>query len=232
LQVLLPQGSNGCPEEEEEVEGLSIHNRHGFLNISITPVECSVVCHRSWATNVFEPVIKRLPKDASKTVTISKDSYLILSVVSAAMDAGSRLVELTSPLALAGIPIFFITTYYSDFILVPARDRQAVQQTLLARGFEFSEGESTFVSPSAHTRGSSVSSQPPTTPPPSNVAELQTRTFELLKKRNVVPYIEDGLSLVVCSGRELDSRQMNDFERSGRRPTGNGSMNGCWTSCT
>ncbi|KAI0122832.1 ACT domain-containing protein [Xylariales sp. AK1849] len=229
LQVLLPQGDNDPENMDDAVEGLSIDNKHGFLNISITPVECSVVCHTNWAKKVFEPVIKRLPTDASKTVTISKDTYLILSVESAAMDAGSRVVDLTSPLALAGIPIFFITTYYSDFILVPAKDRQTVQQALLARGFEFFEVESTFVAPSMHTRGPSVSSQPPSTPPPSNIAELQTRTFDLLKRRNVVPYIEDGLSLVVCSGREhLKTTQMSDYRRptTSRHATDHGNGNG------
>ncbi|KAK9419830.1 putative CASTOR ACT domain-containing protein [Seiridium unicorne] len=227
LQVLLPQGDCDPDQLDEAIEGLSIDNKHGFLNISITPVECSVVCHDNWARKVFEPVIKGLSKHASKTVTISKDSYLILSVESAAMDAGSRVMELTSPLALAGIPIFFITTYYSDFILVPAKDRQTVQQALLARGFEFSD-KSTFVSPSAHSRGPSVSSQPPSTPPPSNVAELQTRTFEQLKKRDVIPYIEDGLSLVLVSGKEHSkTTQMSDYRRPipSRQPTSNGHGN-------
>lgn len=148
------------------------------------------------------------------------------------MDAGNRVMELTSPLALAGIPIFFITTYYSDFILVPTKDRQTVVQALLSRGFEFSEAESAFVSPApTHSRGGSASSQPPSTPPPSNVAELQTRTFELLRKRSVVPYVEPGLSVVLCSGKDLELEQMNDFSRRlplSRRPTGNGHACRSW----
>ncbi|KAL7625524.1 hypothetical protein AAE478_004744 [Parahypoxylon ruwenzoriense] len=214
LQVLLPQDDDDSVAVE--VEGLSFDNKHGFLNISITPVECSVVCHSSWVKNVFEPVIKRLPPNLSKAVSISKDSYLILSVISAGMDAGSRVMELTSPLALAGVPIFFITTYYSDFILVPSKDRQTVVQVLLARNFEFDKDESAYVSPStmSHVRGKSHGSEPPSTPPPSNVTELQARTFELLKKRNVVPYISPCLSLVQCSGRR--SSQVIDY---GRRPT-------------
>ncbi|OTB05207.1 hypothetical protein M426DRAFT_57118 [Hypoxylon sp. CI-4A] len=223
LQVLLPQG--GDDSLAHEAEGLSIDNKHGFLNISITPVECSVVCHSNWAKNVFEPVIKRLPSHLSKTVTISKDTYLILSVISAGMDAGSRVMDLTSPLALAGVPIFFITTYYSDFILVPSKDRQTVVQVLLARNFEFDKDESAYVSPSAlsHVRGKSGSSDPPSTPPPSNVAELQVRTFELLRKRNVIPYISPYLSLVQCSGRDLS--QMVDYSRRpalSRHVSGNG----------
>ncbi|KAI1470004.1 ACT domain-containing protein [Daldinia caldariorum] len=223
LQVLLPQDDDDSLSNK--AEGLSIDNRHGFLNISVTPVECSVVCHSSWASNVFEPVIKRLPSSLSKTVTISKDTYLILSVISAGMDAGSRVMDLTSPLALAGVPIFFITTYYSDFILVPSKDRQTVVQVLLARNFEFDQYESAYVSPSAmsHVRGRSQGSEPPSTPPPSTVAELQVRTFELLKKRNVVPYISPCLSLVQCSGRDLS--RLVDYSRRpslNKHQSGNG----------
>lgn len=124
------------------------------------------------------------------------------------MDAGSRVVDLTSPLALAGVPIFFITTYYSDFILVPTKDRQSVVTALLTRGFVFQEDESSFRSPGqlSHNRGPSTSSNrsdpPPSTPPPTNVAELQVRTFETLKKRDVVPYTIPDLQLIQCSGRE------------------------------
>ncbi|KAJ3561869.1 hypothetical protein NPX13_g8780 [Xylaria arbuscula] len=186
-------------------DGLSHDTRHAFLNISITPIECSVVCHSNWAKTVFEPVVNRLPRDVAKRVTISKDAYLVLSVISAGMDAGNRVMELTSPLALAGIPILFITTYYSDFILVPKKKKDTVVQALLARGFECIEDEESYVSPTvmSHGRAKSHGSEPPSTPPPSSVAELQKRTFDLLKKRNVFPYISDGLSLVQCSGRDV-----------------------------
>jgi hypothetical protein len=220
LQTLLPQSqqqqSSGS-SLESDLQGLTIDDQHGFLNISITPIECSIVCHSILAKNIFEPAIRKLPKDQAKTVSMSKDSYAVFSVISAGMDAGSRVVDLTSPLALAGISIFFITTYYSDFILVPTKDRQSVVTALLSRGFEFSEDESSFKSPvaAAHSRGPSQSSgssgkrnsDPPSTPPPTNVAELQARTFETLKKRSVVPYIIPDLLLIQCSGRERTALQ-------------------------
>ncbi|KAH0445090.1 hypothetical protein CcaCcLH18_00151 [Colletotrichum camelliae] len=230
LRVLLPQtqtlkASKGEPEHE--LEGLNAESQHGFLNISVTPMECSIVCHSSWAKNVFEPAIKGLPKDLAKSVSISKDTYLVLSVISAGMDAAGRVMELTSPLALAGIPIFFITTYYSDFILVPTKDKKTVVQALLARGFELAENESNFVSPAAsvHSRGGSQNG-PPLTPPPSTIAELQVRTFDLLKKRSVAPYVEEDLLLVQCSGRET-SQLGGEFSHTQRPPlsrqvTGNG----------
>ncbi|KUJ06661.1 uncharacterized protein LY89DRAFT_402732 [Mollisia scopiformis] len=206
LRVLLPHGGPTHSNEPEGLlEGLSIDNKHGFLNISVTPIECSIVCHTSWAQNVFAPVISRLPKEASKQCQISKDTYIVFSVSSAGMEAGQRVMDLTAPLAMAGIPIFFITTYYTDFILVPSKDRQTVGSALLARGFEFSENDSAYVAPTpmSHARIPSTTSDPPSTPPPSNVAELQIRTFSQLKKKNVVPFVEPGLHLVQCSGKEI-----------------------------
>lgn len=129
---------------------------------------------------------------------------MVFSVSSAGMEAGQRVMDLTAPLAMVGISIFFITTYYTDFILVPSRDHQTVVRALLARGFEFSESDSAYVAPTtiSHSRGSS-SSEPPSTPPPSNVAELQARTFSHLKRRDVVPFVERNLHLVQCSGKEV-----------------------------
>ncbi len=109
LKVLLPPSQNPTQVAGEDVT-LENHG-HGFLNISVTPIECSIVCKSAWAQSVFEPAIKRLAKDQVRKVAISKDTYAALSVYGAGMDAGSRVAELTSPLALANIPIFFITTY-------------------------------------------------------------------------------------------------------------------------
>jgi hypothetical protein len=224
LRVLLPlAGPSHNNDPECLLEGLSIDNKHGFLNISVTPIECSIVCHKSWARNIFEPVINRLPKEDSKQVQISKDTYIVFSVSSAGMEAGQRVMDLTAPLAMAGIPIFFITTYYTDFILVPSKDRSTVGQALLQWGFEFSENDSAYVAPTpvSHSRIPSQSSEPPSTPPPSNVAELQVRTFAQLKKRNVIPFVEPGLHLVQCSGKELLPE-----DEYPSRPTSNSASNG------
>ncbi|KAL3423167.1 hypothetical protein PVAG01_04914 [Phlyctema vagabunda] len=225
LRVLLPHGGpspqNGQNGPEGMLEGLSADNKHGFLNISVTPIECSIVCHRSWAQNIFEPVLQRLPAEVAKQVQISKEAYIVFSVSSAGMEAGQRVMDLTAPLAMAGIPIFFITTYYTDFILVPSKDRHTLRQALLSRGFEVSEDNSTYVvpTPGSHSRGpSNGTSAPPATPPPSNVEELQVRTFTHLRKRKVVPFVTHGLHLVQCSATENGSD--DDFSS---RPGSHGS---------
>ncbi|RGP71419.1 hypothetical protein FLONG3_7129 [Fusarium longipes] len=230
LRVLLPQsqGAGGLRDSPEyELQGLTSDGQHGFLNISVTPLECSVVCHTSWAQNVFEPVLKTLPRDVAKIVSVSKESYMVLSVISAGLDAGGRVMELTSPLALAGIPIFFITTYYSDFILVPTKERENVVKSLIAKGFELSDNESNFITSVANSQKQGAglpASSPPHEGLPLNVAELQTRIFGTLKKRNVVPNLEEALELVQCSGRETSQLANFTHQRPSisRHATGNG----------
>ncbi|KAF5024893.1 hypothetical protein F66182_3051, partial [Fusarium sp. NRRL 66182] len=228
LRILLPQsqGSGGSRDSPEyELQGLTSDGQHGFLNISITPLECSVVCHTSWAQNVLEPVLKTLARDVAETVSVSKESYMILSVISGGLDAGGRVMELTSPLALAGIPIFFITTYYSDFILVPTKERENVAKSLIAKGFELCDNESNFITSAANSQRQGVSAtSPPHEGLPLNVAELQARTFGTLKKRNVAPRIEEALELVQCSGREASQLANFTHQRPSisRHTTGNG----------
>ncbi|KAL1854515.1 hypothetical protein VTK73DRAFT_8711 [Phialemonium thermophilum] len=214
LQVLLPQSQG---ELESSSRGLTVDGQHGFLNISVTPMECSIVCHSSWVGVIFE---RAASLNASETISISEDSYAVISVI-AGMDAGSRVVDLTTPLAVADIPIFFITTYFCDFIMVPTRDRGSVVHALISRGFVFSEDESSFKSSGGlssqqgtpHSRFAS-SSAPPSQTALADTAQLQNRTFELLRGRGVVPRIEPGLRLVQCSGR---SDQYHQSTRSASR---------------
>ena len=57
----------------------------------------------------------------------------------------------------------------------------------------------------SHSRAPSQDSDdrphsPTSPPPPSSVDDLQQRTFDLLKKRNVIPHVEPDLTLVQCTG--------------------------------
>lgn len=222
IRVLLPQTQ--CLKEatsppSRENDGLTPEDQHGFLNISVNPLECSIVCHESWARNVFRPVIDALPNHAARAISSSEDEYLVISVINAGMEAASRVMELTSPLALAGISLFFITTYYSDFILVPRDAQQPVTEALLARGFQLAENGPGNGSKGPYDNG-------PSTPPPETVAELQSRTFNLLRKRSVTPYVEDGLRLVQCSGRET-AHIAAAMAHHSRRPA-NGSPRQTW----
>ncbi|PGH12410.1 hypothetical protein AJ80_06717 [Polytolypa hystricis UAMH7299] len=205
-------------EDDEHADENNEINHFGdpaFLNISITPVECSVVCSRELADRYFASLAERFNQNApagASHVSISKDDYIAMQVDGQGLDAGQRVLELTSPLAMAGISIFFISTYFSDYILVPRRSRSHVTQALENRGFTFSVSADAFITnnPNPEYRSSppGLTAQQlhhqngyslPHTPPPSTLSELQTRTFASLRKHNVRAVVDPSLRIVHCA---------------------------------
>ncbi|KAI5839506.1 hypothetical protein DFP73DRAFT_483817 [Morchella snyderi] len=205
------------PEEDDDDEGVvpdyPSPNRPSssikdFVNISVTPVECSVVCSRESVEKWFAPIIKTLESSHRGDVMIASEEFMAIQVDGEGLDAGQRVLDLTSPLALAGVSIFFITTYFSDYILVPSTARSHVTKALQRRGFVFEKHTEAFVTP--HHRSTSTSSnmtiQPPSPPPTTTLSDLQTRTFDALRKQNVTPVVNKSTRLVLCAARRSFSK--------------------------
>ncbi|KKY22233.1 hypothetical protein UCDDS831_g03792 [Diplodia seriata] len=234
LQLLLPS-SRPSSSDSASTNGSNAPRskkswayEHPFTNISVTPVECSIACSREMAEDLFTPVRDSLDPSSRDQVSITNEDYIVMQVDGEGLDAGQRVLELTSPLAMAGISIFFITTYFSDYILVPVRARGQVIKALEDRGFAFEQTTSSYVNPiansfSTHTRNKSSSSSfdslppPPGTPPPASIHELQTRTFSLLKRRNIVFAVDPSIQLVQCAGSK---------DSASARPVSGGALNG------
>lgn len=94
---------------------------------------------------------------------------------------------------------------------MPEKSRGQVIRALKSRGFAFEKSAEAYVDMAARHRSTSSAHSTsstsllefysPTTPPPTSVGELQTRTLSLLKRRNVVPAVHRDLRLVQCAGR-------------------------------
>ncbi|TGZ76899.1 hypothetical protein EX30DRAFT_388933 [Ascodesmis nigricans] len=169
-----------------------------FINISVTPVECSVVCPKDAATRFFRPIIQALGPEQRETVCISDDAFIAIQVNGEGLDAGQRVLDLTSPLALAGISIFFITTYFSDYIVVPSKSRSAVITALQNRGFIFESYTDSYISPSPITPQASSAPIIPTDvaiPTPTTLAGLTTHTFATLADHHITPLVDPTLRL-------------------------------------
>ena len=105
LKLLFPFPSrpNG---QSEDYEDISWANAHAFLNVSVTPIEASIVCSTLLAEELFAPKIaeaKRCDPLKGDTASISSGDYVVISVEGGGTEAGQRLLELTGPLALAGM---------------------------------------------------------------------------------------------------------------------------------
>ena len=112
IQLLFPivshiskgtNGTNGSHRESDYgVPSTTWSSQHGFLNVSITPLECSIICSKELAQQYFAPVISRLPK-SKRTASISNEEFVAVLVEGEGLEAGQRVLELTSPLAMAGM---------------------------------------------------------------------------------------------------------------------------------
>jgi len=74
-----------------------------FINVSVTPVECSIVCSAEQVETLFMPIIQTLSSTHREEVKISEDEFVAIQVDGEGLDAGQRVLDLTSPLALAGV---------------------------------------------------------------------------------------------------------------------------------
>ncbi|PWY86469.1 hypothetical protein BO94DRAFT_466608 [Aspergillus sclerotioniger CBS 115572] len=216
LQLLFHEVSPISENQMEEDDGYPERPRRhqpAFLNFSLTPVECSIMCPRQLANEYFAPLVDKFVQSNSSgqsRLSISNDDFIAMQVYGEGLEAGQRVLELTSPLAMAGISIFFISTYFSDYIIVPLRSKTQVIEALEKRGFQFEMTTEAFInnnnqsqynscfSPMSSRSASSLGS-PPATPPPSSLDELQARTFRSLRKHHIVPSVDRSLRLVQCA---------------------------------
>lgn len=99
-------------DHDEDAAQILWTDRHKFLNVSITPVECSVFCSRELADRFFRPLAEAFNSFArskkngatkADAVEINPEDFVVVRVDGGGIEAGQRVLELTSPLALAGM---------------------------------------------------------------------------------------------------------------------------------
>lgn len=101
LQLLLPTAICDAGDGAVQApEGFT--PRQPFINISVTPIECSIVCSRKLVNELFVPILDLLDT-ASKGDVVITDDFIVMSVEGDDLDADRRVLEFTGPLALAGM---------------------------------------------------------------------------------------------------------------------------------
>lgn len=114
-----------------------IHSPPDFFNVSLTPTSLSIICPVVETRSLFAPILAALKP--TEGATIEEQEFVCMQIDGEGMSDGSRLLELTQPLAQAGVSILFITTYFSDYVLVAAPQMKRVRKVLLDRGFQFDD---------------------------------------------------------------------------------------------
>lgn len=106
LQLVLPTGPGDSSSEDSDGAVQppdSWNDEQPFINISITPVECSVVCSRKLIDELFVPYLDLLDSSLRSQVNITTEDFVVMQIDGEGLDADRRVLELTGPLALAGM---------------------------------------------------------------------------------------------------------------------------------
>ncbi len=109
LQLLFP--SAACDDREGEepanqdtVKEGSWANRHEFLSVSITPLECSIVCEHALGISLFgstcEKIVKIGGSDQRNFGSISTETFVAISVEGSGMEVGVLQPRLPLPVQM------------------------------------------------------------------------------------------------------------------------------------
>ncbi|GAO52317.1 hypothetical protein SAICODRAFT_6461 [Saitoella complicata NRRL Y-17804] len=162
-----------------------------FVNISFTPYECSVICPTELAEEYFAdpPYGAKVSQDDYVAIQVDGDD-LTSSYISdtGTGDPGRRILGLTTPLALAGVSIFFVTTYYSDYVLVPHALQPLVMEVLTRNSFVFETHSGAYI-PDPTSPNNVMSGSSSTTREETSDGTLQKNTMARLEEAGVVPQV-------------------------------------------
>lgn len=110
LALVLPDplGKRGVRTPNEEREYYRNRGKPqatDICNISVTSVECSIVCSTRQVERFFRPLVEMLSEEDKQAVSISEEEFVAIQVDGEGLDAGQRVLDLTSPLAMAGMSV-------------------------------------------------------------------------------------------------------------------------------
>lgn len=157
---------NGSKEEES---GMEIEDDGLFFHLAFTREEVTIFCSSKLIKRHFSKAI-----ELDKESTVIGDEFFIIQVLNDGSNIGKKILELTQPLSLNNISLFFISNYFSDLVLVPIKDKTKALE-ILENPYE-----------------------------PSINEEAEIKTFELFKKNNIQPKIVLDSKLLLTGARSGD----------------------------
>ncbi|KAF6015352.1 hypothetical protein HII13_000289 [Brettanomyces bruxellensis] len=166
---------------ETDDDGLFFHL--AFASDEVT-LMCSSKLIRKYLGKTLNFCEGCLPKE--KQPTLLNEKFLILQVSSDGMNIGKKILELTEPLSLDGISLFFISNFFTDVVLFPAKDKQRVLAILR----KMSEQKDDPDAEELHQR---------------QERDLETKTFNLFGSKQIKPELVATTKLILTGARSGDS---------------------------
>lgn len=153
-------------KSSEDLDGLESEDDGLFFHLAFTPGEVTLMTATKWIKRFLKEPMKMCPE-----ATLLETQFLVLQVLSDGLNIGKTILQVTEPLAEDGISLFFISNFFSDIVLVPAKKKQRVLEVL---------------------------AQDRETSPTDGPSQIEDQTFELFKEQSIKPQVVT--SKVVLTG--------------------------------
>lgn len=161
---------NNNEEVESFKEGAAIEDDGLFFHLAFTTEEVTLMC----STKLIQKYLSK-PIKLDEDSTLISDEFFIMQVFSDGSNIGKKILELTQPLSLNNISLFFISNYFSDLVLVPIKDKRKALRILEEKDSDNCNDE------------------------------LEVKTFELFKENNIKPILDTEVKLLLTGARSGDS---------------------------
>lgn len=170
-----------------------------FFHIAFTPTECTVICSTHKFDVLFNEALKTAHQLEYNDVIVLDEPYLNLQVDSEGdFNNSARILELTRPLSEHKITLFFLSSHYTDIVLIPFRYKKQVMNILSNHKFQFSEVSRSYIAENMNL------------PEPTEednalrgftAHDLESNTLKLFKEAGISSVINRKVKLLLTSAR-------------------------------
>lgn len=175
-------------DEEQEAE-------ESFFHIAYTPLECTIICCSPVFEKLFRKPLAVSIKLAYDDVVIVDNQFFSLQVDNEGQDNGSaRILEFTQPLSEMKISLFFLSSHFSDIVLIPQSYRDQVVEILAQKHFIFSPNTNSYMVDFTKTNKS-------TAPPSDELTDLIKDTRRLFNDAKIRPRIHKSKRCLLTGAR-------------------------------
>ncbi|KAM9893370.1 hypothetical protein OXX79_009387 [Metschnikowia pulcherrima] len=120
---------------------------HHFFHIAYTPSECTIIAPSHTISSLFDESLLICRQLGYEDVILLEKPYLNLQVDSEGeYNNSAKILELTKPLSQHNISLFFLSTHFTNIVLIPYDLKDKVIEILSENDFVFSDVSNSYIS--------------------------------------------------------------------------------------
>ncbi|CAH6718515.1 hypothetical protein CLIB1444_01S08460 [[Candida] jaroonii] len=163
-----------------------------FFHIAFTPIECTIICSTKIMNQLFSKPLKLCESLGYDDIKLVEEKFVNLQIDSGGND-NNRIIQLTKPLSENNISLFFLSSHFSDIVLIPHHLEEKVINILTQNHFEFNDISGSYIINNFNKEETTQSG-----------IDLVEKTFKLFKDSNIRPIINKDISLLLTGSRSND----------------------------